>query len=102
MKWVVPTVAGLCLAADLVSKAWARANLTPGVSQAFWPGLLRLTITTNSGAAFGVGSGSGWLMTVLAITILAAVMVWVFQRQKLPPAPPLYEPPAMGFLIAAA
>jgi len=102
MRWTYPLVAGLCLAADLLSKAWARANLTPGLPQPFLPGILKFSLTTNSGAAFGVGSDSGWLMTALAITILAAVIVWAFRRETTDPPPALYERAGVGFLVGGA
>ncbi len=102
MKWTIPLVAAICLAADYATKIWANAALMPGSSAPFIPGFLRLTLTTNTGAAFGVGRQSAWLMTALALTILTAVVVWVIKRERSSDPPLLYERVGMGLLIGGA
>lgn len=102
MRWTIPLVAAICLAADYATKIWANAVLMPGSSAPFIPGLLRLTLTTNTGAAFGVGRQSAWLMTALALTILTAVVVWVIKRERSADPPLLYERVGMGLLIGGA
>jgi signal peptidase II len=102
MKWTIPIVAATCLAADYATKVWANAALIPGSPSPFIPGLLRLTLTTNTGAAFGVGRQSAWLMTALALTILSAVLIWVIKRESSSEPPLLCERVGMGLLIGGA
>ena len=66
--------AGLVLALDRLTKAlWhdARVSLIPGI--------LALRGTRNTGMAFGWLSGSGWLLILLSLAVVAGV--WVYLRR---------------------
>lgn len=82
-RWLL--VAGVALATtagDALSKQWALHNLQPGVSKPFLPGLLQLTLTTNTGGAFGLGRGNPLVMTLVAVSIFLAILVWLVLRER--------------------
>jgi signal peptidase II len=66
-------LAGVTLLADQLSKAWALAALTPGDPVDLVGSALRLNLIRNPGAAFSLGDGSTWILTLISVTIL----VWV-------------------------
>lgn len=78
------TIALLTIAAsfalDRWSKAWALSNLTLHNSQPFIDGFLKFTLTTNTGAAFSLGSNNGGFMTVTAVVLTAALSCWLVSR----------------------
>jgi len=80
-KWSVILVMFLCLSLDIATKNWARNNLHVEESMPFIPGLLRLTLTSNTGAAFSLGAGNGLLMTALATTMTTGLVIWSVRRQ---------------------
>ncbi|MEO6021422.1 MAG: signal peptidase II [Knoellia sp.] len=67
------TVGLLTLAFDQGSKIWALAALTPGQPRDLLGSLLRLNLIRNAGAAFSLGDGVTWLLTLVAL----AIVVWV-------------------------
>jgi signal peptidase II len=67
-------------ALDRWSKAWALSNLTLHNSQPFIDGFLKFTLTTNTGAAFSLGSNNGGFMTVTAVVLTAALSCWLGSR----------------------
>ena len=69
----------LAVAADQITKWWARSALADGRSIALVGRFLRLELVRNPGAAFSVGSGRTWMFTVLAVVILGA-MAWLYRR----------------------
>lgn len=100
-RGITPVTTAICLALDLASKSWVKAHLTPGVAVPAIPGILRLTLTTNAGAAFGLGKQSATLMTVLAVTIAAAVIYWICKREA-DRNLSICERLGMGFLLGGA
>ncbi len=76
--WLAAAAATL---ADLTSKGWAQSQLEDGLTHPFIPGILDLTLTTNRGAAFGIGRESAVLMTVLALIIFLALLIWIWKRE---------------------
>ncbi len=67
--------------ADYASKAWANSHLHRGESVEFIPHILRLTLTRNTGAAFGIGRENGAVMTTLAVVIVASICAWMLKRE---------------------
>lgn len=65
-------VCALVVVVDQVTKAWARAALASG-SVTLIPGVLDLRLTFNTGAAFSMGQGAGWVFVAVALAVLAAV-----------------------------
>ncbi|MFW5470258.1 signal peptidase II [Knoellia sp. CPCC 206435] len=63
----------LTLVLDQGSKVWALAALTPGEPRELVGSLLRLNLIRNPGAAFSLGDGVTWLLTLVAL----GIVVWV-------------------------
>ncbi|WP_409483263.1 signal peptidase II [Arsenicicoccus dermatophilus] len=59
----------LTFAADQGSKVWATRTLTPGDPHPLVGEWLRLLLIRNSGAAFSLGSGQTWVLTLVAVAI---------------------------------
>jgi signal peptidase II len=69
-------VAGVLVAADQLTKAWALRALGDGtVIDVVWT--LRFRLTFNSGMAFGKGSGWGPVIALLATAVSIALLVSV-------------------------
>jgi len=67
-------VAGLVLAADIVSKAIVVATLADGRVVHLVGHYLELTNTRNSGAAFSVGTGATVLFTAVALVVVVVIL----------------------------
>ncbi len=63
----------LTLVLDQGSKVWALGALTPGEPRDLLGPLLRLNLIRNAGAAFSLGDGVTWLLTLVAL----GIVVWV-------------------------
>jgi signal peptidase II len=59
---------------DQLSKAWALGALTNAPPQELLGTFLRLYLVRNPGAAFSVGTGSTWLLTLLAVVVLVVLI----------------------------
>lgn len=68
----------ILIALDQWLKFWVRGNIPLGGSLPFFPHIMELTYTQNTGAAFSFFSGMTWLLTVisLVVSIALAVMLW--------------------------
>ena len=65
----------LVLALDQVSKAWVTANITSHETRPVIEGFVRLRITQNTGAAFGIFQGWAGLLTIVGIAVVVAILV---------------------------
>ena len=68
-------VAGVAFALDRLSKAWVEATLADRAPLDVIPGILRLTYTTNSGGAFGLGRSAPWLFAGATILVSIAIVI---------------------------
>lgn len=99
---IVPAVAILCISLDGWAKMWARQYLPLHESRPFLPGLLNLTLTTNTGAAFSIGSENGLIMTLLASAITLAMIAWIVMRTIKKEVIPVLELIGLGCLLGGA
>ena len=76
---LVGSVAILVWGIDLATKSWALQSLGPGRSVSVIPGLIRLQLISNSGAAFSFGEKMTWVFTVLA-TLVVVAAIWAIGR----------------------
>lgn len=76
--WLAAALCLLVIALDQVAKGLVEANLVPG-EEVDVLGPLGLTLTHNSGVAFGVGGGSGAPMVILPLLGLGFV-AYIFLR----------------------
>ena len=60
--------------ADLGSKLWAASALADGHRVPVLGDLLSLRLIRNPGAAFSIGTGSTWLLTILAVVVLVVIV----------------------------
>lgn len=72
----------LVFIADRLSKGLVAANIEFGREVTAIPGLVWLTNTRNSGAAFGIGR-SGSLLFLVASAVVAAAILWYVARNRL-------------------
>ena len=84
LRWLWLAAAVIVL--DQLSKAWVVHALHPGQMVPLIPGLLYDTLTYNTGAAFSfLAGGSGWqrwLFTALALSVSAALVVWLARTPR--------------------
>jgi signal peptidase II len=71
---VVFAVAAAILSADQATKFWAESDLTGHAPIPLIGDFLGLRLLYNSGAAFSVGSGSTWVLTLLAAGAVIALV----------------------------
>ena len=76
-------VAGIALAADVVSKIAVVAELSARDPVEILGGALQLTETRNPGAAFSIGTSATWVFTVVAIAVVIAILVAVRRLRSL-------------------
>jgi signal peptidase II len=61
-------------AADQLTKVWALHSLVPGESVSVVGDLIRLNLIRNAGAAFSIGNGATWVMTLIACGVLVFII----------------------------
>lgn len=77
-RWVPIAVALLLLLADQALKAWALANLTPGMPpREFIPGLISWTLVFNTGAAWSLFSGSALPLAIGRLLVGLGLLAYV-------------------------
>ncbi len=59
---------------DQAAKAWAVAALTDQPPRQVLGDVLRLELIRNPGAAFSLGTGNTWLLTLLAVAVLVVII----------------------------
>lgn len=91
-----------CILADQLSKMWAIQNLVHNVSQSFIPGLIKFTLTSNTGAAFSLGYRNGAFMGAVAGALTLALAFWLYKRSKANPPPNTVETIGMGLVLGGA
>lgn len=71
---LLATVAVSVYLVDQLTKVWAVAALTQDQTVGLVGQVIRLRLIRNSGAAFSLGTGSTWLLTLLAAGILVVIV----------------------------
>ncbi len=71
---VLAVLAVAVLAVDQVTKAWAVAALTPGERTPVVGDLLGLSLIYNPGAALSIATGMTWVLTVIAVVVVAVTV----------------------------
>lgn len=67
---------------DQITKLFVLASLSPGQSVPVIPGLLYLTLVKNTGTAFGLLSGSSYLLSALAGIFLIGIGYLFWRAEK--------------------
>ncbi len=76
--WITALVV---LVLDQASKAWALSALSGTSSSPLLPGLLRLRLVFNTGAAFSLFTGSTKVLALVSLVVAIGLGVWI-QRQS--------------------
>lgn len=74
----------LCVVVDQVVKAWALANLIPGKPVTFIPHVMDLLLVKNTGAAFSLGEGAGWLFIAIALAVVVGIGYEIWKHPSTP------------------
>lgn len=67
-------IAGAVLAADLLTKILAVANIEPGRPVWLIGDIVSLRLVRNPGAAFSMATGMTWLLTLVAVGVVIGVV----------------------------
>lgn len=81
VAWLV-AVLGI-VALDQTCKSLMRDMLAAGPRE-FVPGVLRLLLVENRGAAFSVGEGASTLFAVVALGVVVASLAWIARDDEMP------------------
>ena len=74
-------VAAVVVALDQASKALMRVALADGARHALIPGVMDLLLVQNTGAAFSMGEGMGWVFIALAAVVCVAALAYVIRER---------------------
>jgi signal peptidase II len=74
--------AAIVVGLDQFTKVWAHGALSPGLAKPFMPGLLRLRLVFNTGAAFSLFTGATAVLGVVSLAVAVALAFWI-QSQPL-------------------
>jgi signal peptidase II len=72
---VLGATAAVVLVLDQLTKLWALRSLTPGDPVDVIGSLIRLNLIRNPGAAFSIGTGATWVLTLIAFGVLVFILV---------------------------
>lgn len=75
--------AGFCVALDQLTKHVMLSYLADG-PKPFIPGIMRLVLTGNTGAAFSMGEGHQLAFVLIACVIFVAALIWVSTDKNMP------------------
>ncbi|GAA1905525.1 signal peptidase II [Lapillicoccus jejuensis] len=71
---LLAVIAAVAYVLDQLTKLWAVAALGDGLPRPLLGSLLRLQLIRNPGAAFSLGTGSTWVLTVVAVVVLVVIV----------------------------
>lgn len=73
--WISYAIAGLAIAADQLTKFWALESLETGVRQPVLGDLLGWRLAFNDAAAFSLGLGATWILTIFSLAASSALLI---------------------------
>lgn len=71
-------IAASALAVDQLLKLMVVLLMVPGQSVTVVPGVLDITYSTNTGAAFGIMKGSGQVLFLFALVVVVFMVAWFY------------------------
>lgn len=72
--WLLASIAGVVLVADIITKTIAVAQLEGQEPIPILGGLIYLQLLRNPGAAFSMATGFTWILTVIAIGVVFVIV----------------------------
>ncbi|MCS7065822.1 MAG: signal peptidase II [Fimbriimonadales bacterium] len=94
MFWLI---AAIVFILDQATKYWVVATLNPSQSVPIIPGVFHLTRTHNTGIAFGLMDGKGWITIPLSLIVIGGILVYL-RRAK----PSRFVQAMLGLLLGGA
>ncbi|MEN3000660.1 MAG: signal peptidase II [Armatimonadota bacterium] len=94
MFWLIAAVVFIL---DQATKYWVVATLNPSQSVPIIPGVFHLTRTHNTGIAFGLMDGKGWITIPLSLIVIGGILVYL-RRAK----PSRFVQAMLGLLLGGA
>lgn len=88
--------------ADRWSKILALENLEPGKTEPLIPFFIQLTLTSNTGGAFGLGKENAGTMTGLAVLISFGLLFWIIRKEFGITPPSNLERTGLGLILGGA
>jgi signal peptidase II len=82
--WLLVTVAAVVIAVDQLAKYLAVAELTDRAPVRLLGGLIYLSLTRNSGAAFSMASGHTWIFPLVTVVVVAWIGWMATKLRSLP------------------
>lgn len=79
---IVWLIAAAVVLVDQLTKQWALANLQEGVQKPLLGEFLSLELVFNDGAAFSLGSGYTWVLTLIAIAVTVGIVFYARRAQS--------------------
>ena len=79
MFWLI---AAICIAVDQWSKTMIARTMAPGAGRTLIPGVLDLTYTHNTGAAFSILTGKQTFLIAVTAAVLIAMTAYVIRKGK--------------------
>ncbi|MCH3968411.1 MAG: signal peptidase II [Atopobiaceae bacterium] len=76
-------VAAAIALTDQLLKRLVEGSLVAGQRVSLIPGVMDLDLVYNTGAAFSLGEGAGWVFVAIAAVLVVGMAVWVV-REELP------------------
>lgn len=73
-------IAAAIVAADQLLKHWVTVNIALGQTRGFIPGILSLTHTKNTGAAFSMLSEHTWILAVISVAASVALAYFALKK----------------------
>ncbi|MEP6651107.1 MAG: signal peptidase II [Lapillicoccus sp.] len=71
---LLASIAVVTYVLDQLSKAWAVRTLTDAEPRDLIGSLLRVELIRNPGAAFSIGTGNTWVLTIISVAVLVVVI----------------------------
>jgi signal peptidase II len=78
---IVWLIAAAVVLVDQLTKQWALANLQEGVHKPILGKWLSLELVFNDGAAFSLGSGYTWVLTLIAVGVTIGIAYFARRAQ---------------------
>lgn len=72
----------LLVAADQITKYWAKNALANGATVDFIPHVMDFVYVENRGAAFGILQDTRWLLIGMTIVVLGVILVFTWKSKK--------------------
>lgn len=74
MTLILLLIAAVVLIADIVTKSLAVAHIDPADPISIVGDTVTLTLLRNSGAAFSMATGYTWILTIIALVVVAVII----------------------------